>query len=608
MPTIAELLAEQAKAKTAQGSAVTNPEPKIMPSEQPARFIPTINAAKLLSKATLPDWAYLKTEKGEEIVLDSDQRRAVEMAISGKSFVLIGKAGTGKTTTMQAINLALLTAHAHKIIDTEYRIKGKGDHVPGISIGVVAFANRAANNIRNKCQAHPDLKHIMNYNVTTLHNMLEYSVEFYDDPETGKTKRRYFPIKDELNKLELTHLEVEESSMVPVGDGSIWDQLYKALPTDVQVIFLGDPNQLPPVGGKPVIAYAMRDLPIVELTHVHRQALDNPIIAQALNCLEGKTIETQYDQAADRGVRLIDPATILKRAAKIKLHAYEFTETLTAVIERLIQLNKYDPLQDIVLCPNNKQDHSIVNTQDINAFIATYLSHKVYDREVYEIKAGFNTVYVAIGDKVMVDKYEGIVQRISTNGSYIGPVPKLKSKRMDYFGHVHGGTEFGELSLEGGSTYEALDIDSQMTSAEEDAEQEKTRAASHIVDIELEDGTIVTLSSAGDFGQQAFSLGYAISVHKAQGSEWRNVIVALHESNGSKTLLYRELLYTAMTRAVNRLDIFAQEFTIPKAVRNPRMKGNTIADKLEFFASGYLDLEVPLVPPSSSELESNDEQ
>jgi hypothetical protein len=208
----------------------------------------------------------------------------------------------------------------------------------------------------------------------------------------------------------------------------------------------------------------------------------------------------------------------------------------------------------------------------------------------------------------MVDKYEGIVVRIAHNGGYIGSLPKPANPDMDYYGHVHstaGIHDDEELILDGGSDYSALDIDAEITSAAEDAEQEKTRAASHIVDIELEDGSIVTLSSAGDFGQQAFSLGYAISVHKAQGSEWRNVIIALHESMGSRSLLYRELLYTGMTRAINRLDIFCQEFTLPKIVNNPRIKGNSIADKLEFFASGYLDLEVPLIPPTTPEIEEN---
>jgi len=42
-------------------------------------------------------------------------------------------------------------------------------------------------------------------------------------------------------------------------------------------------------------------------------------------------------------------------------------------------------------------------------------------------------------------------------------------------------------------------------------------------------------------------LGYAITIHKAQGSEFERVIVPLHTSH--KVMLNRNLLYTALTRA-----------------------------------------------------------
>ena len=44
-----------------------------------------------------------------------------------------------------------------------------------------------------------------------------------------------------------------------------------------------------------------------------------------------------------------------------------------------------------------------------------------------------------------------------------------------------------------------------------------------------------------------FKLGFASSVHKAQGSQWRAVIVAL--SRGHHVMLTRNLVYTGLTRA-----------------------------------------------------------
>lgn len=49
---------------------------------------------------------------------------------------------------------------------------------------------------------------------------------------------------------------------------------------------------------------------------------------------------------------------------------------------------------------------------------------------------------------------------------------------------------------------------------------------------------------------------------------------------------YRELLYTAATRARTKVTIIGKDATINKIIANPRIKGNTLKDKLEFFNSG----------------------
>jgi hypothetical protein len=63
---------------------------------------------------------------------------------------------------------------------------------------------------------------------------------------------------------------------------------------------------------------------------------------------------------------------------------------------------------------------------------------------------------------------------------------------------------------------------------------------------------------AGDFGEEAepcLELAYALTVHKAQGSEFTKVLLAL--PNPCR-LLSRELLYTALTRQRDRIVIFLQ--------------------------------------------------
>lgn len=58
---------------------------------------------------------------------------------------------------------------------------------------------------------------------------------------------------------------------------------------------------------------------------------------------------------------------------------------------------------------------------------------------------------------------------------------------------------------------------------------------------------------------------YAISVHKAQGSQFRNVVLPFTESR----LLDRSLIYTALTRATERVILVGQREVLFEAIRRP---------------------------------------
>jgi exodeoxyribonuclease V alpha subunit len=62
-----------------------------------------------------------------------------------------------------------------------------------------------------------------------------------------------------------------------------------------------------------------------------------------------------------------------------------------------------------------------------------------------------------------------------------------------------------------------------------------------------------------------FKLGFASSVHKAQGSQWRAVVVAL--SRGHHVMLTRNLVYTGLTRAAELLVLVAEPGTVLTAAR-----------------------------------------
>ena len=78
-------------------------------------------------------------------------------------------------------------------------------------------------------------------------------------------------------------------------------------------------------------------------------------------------------------------------------------------------------------------------------------------------------------------------------------------------------------------------------------------------------------------------LGYVISIHKAQGSEFD--IVILPVLNSYSFMLYRKLIYTAVTRAKKRLVILGEEEALKRAVLTNRDENRKTLLK-DFLESG----------------------
>jgi exodeoxyribonuclease V alpha subunit len=64
-----------------------------------------------------------------------------------------------------------------------------------------------------------------------------------------------------------------------------------------------------------------------------------------------------------------------------------------------------------------------------------------------------------------------------------------------------------------------------------------------------------------------WELGFATTVHKSQGSEFANVLLAMPE-NEDHRLLSREILYTGVTRAQKRLIIYGGRGGIQNALKS----------------------------------------
>ena len=66
----------------------------------------------------------------------------------------------------------------------------------------------------------------------------------------------------------------------------------------------------------------------------------------------------------------------------------------------------------------------------------------------------------------------------------------------------------------------------------------------------------------------SLTLGYAVSVHRAQGGEFPGVVILLHDLHAP--LLQRSVLYTALTRAKQQCVIVGTRQALAQAVRNQR--------------------------------------
>jgi len=496
---------------------------------------------------------------GKLVTYNQKQQEFISLVASGKSCVLIGAAGTGKTTATQGANQALLQTGKVPILQG-CQHKHLKDGTPGILL--ISYTRRAVNNIR-KVQS-DELKN----NCITSHKLLEYAPEYYEieDPITGIPKKtmRFEPMRNEHNPLPATihTIEVEEGSMLST---ELHAEITAALGHDIQWIFIGDINQLPPVFGPAILGFKMNELPVIELTEVYRQALESPIIRLAHRILSGKPIPvSEYASWKEEGKLTIHPW-------KKKLHPDMALQTLAAFFKAAYDKGTYNIEEDMILIPYNKS----CGTIELNKHIANHIARKNLSI-TYEVMAGFNKHYFSVGDKVLYDKEDAEIQEIRHNKTYTGGRVQPESDSLDYWGY--NSNPEAAYSSKAGADMSAEDVDlllEQVASSEDRVTQ-----ASHTIIVRLLDtGVAVEISKAAEVNNLLHS--YALTVHKAQGSEWRKVFFCLHQSHA--TMLQRELLYTGVTRAREELYVICEPESFTKGIISQKIKGNTLAEKAEFF-------------------------
>lgn len=498
----------------------------------------------------------------KSISLNDEQLAFARMLSNGMSCVLIGAAGTGKTTCTQAAisaaiqfgNVAVLSDATHKHLPTG---------TPGII--VTAYTRRATQNIKRQ------MSKDISKNTITCHKLLEYSPVFYEfiDEITGKSRRtmRFEPKRNLLNRLDqnIKTLIIDESSMLSVD---LYNEIIDALGHQVQTVFIGDLNQLPPVFGHAILGYKLTELPVIELTQVYRQALESPIIRLAHRVLSGiPIIPMEFPKLNEKGKLQILP---YHKRLDSEAALYETMKMFYAAYDS----DSYNPNEHVILCPQTSDKNPLkrFNCTQINAFIANHIA-RAEKRETFEIIAGFRKMYFSIGDKCLFDKQDCFITDIRPNPEYVGTEYQASSIHLDYFGHNSVDAHIAMLNTD-------LDIDALINKAIGNEQEGKVLAISHIITIsfpeEIDNKEVRTLGEL-----QTLDLAYAMTIHKSQGSEWIKVFLLLHSSHNR--MLNRELLYTAITRAKEQLVIVCENDSLQKGISQQAIKGNTLAEKAEFF-------------------------
>ncbi|MFL7940262.1 ATP-dependent RecD-like DNA helicase [Priestia megaterium] len=198
------------------------------------------------------------------------QRKGIQTALMSPMLLLTGGPGTGKTTVIKGIVELYAELHGCSLNPGDYK---KDEAFPVL---LVAPTGRAAKRM-SEATGLP---------AVTIHRLLKWNgQEGFDHNEEN-------PIDGKL-------LIVDEVSMV-----DLWlaHQLFKSLPANLQVILVGDEDQLPSVGPGQVLKDLLSSevVPTVRLTDVYRQAEGSSIIDLAHEIKKGKLPEDLSRQQEDR--------------------------------------------------------------------------------------------------------------------------------------------------------------------------------------------------------------------------------------------------------------------------------------------------------------------
>lgn len=398
--------------------------------------------------------------------LSDQQRKAVLTAADEPVSLILGGAGTGKTACLRAL---------HNIVEAE---TGRRD-----AILQMAVAGKAAKR----------LKEATGRDAVTIAGFLH--------------------VVDEDRIAKATHTIIDEASMLDVPS---FNHILRRLRGRTQLVLVGDPSQLPPIGaGKVLDVLAERpDLPITTLGQVFRQGDRSSIRTVA---------------SAVRDGRLIDIDPFDGRAEGVSIHESD-DDARAAVIDVVRALSIKGGLDDFCALTSTRHGPD-KSSMAINRSLQRFLNPGGASIMMGGTDTGF-----AVGDRLVCDE------------------------------------NFWSLGLMNGSTGTILrvlsDDEAGAVSSHRIGDPKSDGWGRPIVEIEADQESIVL----HEYHLRRCSWGYALTCHRAQGSDFDTAIICLDDK------IDRSWLYTAITRARRQAILIGSIAMLEKAIlRPPRVDSRVIA-------------------------------
>lgn len=310
---------------------------------------------------------------------------------------------------------------------------------------------------------------------------------------------------NEYNTLDADVVIVDETSMV---DCVVFNCLLKALKRGCRLVLVGDKDQLPSVGAGNVLGDIIASglFEINYLTYIYRQASDSLIVSNAHLINNG---EMPVFDNKSKDFFYLSTADSEETARQV----------VSLVTKRLPSFTGADKRDIQVLSPMKSGPAGVEN---LNRLLQAEINPPARNKGEFTL-AG--TVF-RLGDKVM-----------QTQNDY-----ELEWTRQ----RADGGVEEGQSVLNGDIGFVT-----------------KVDYAEGFVEVTFDDGRVVAYKH-GDM--VSLMLAYAITVHKSQGSEFDTVVIPVY--GGTPTILNKNLLYTAVTRAKKLVVLVGAKKYIAMMVKN----------------------------------------